>query len=85
MQMSSVTHEQAIACLTCGLAGNCPPNYFPQELGLWDRPCPQCGEMTVWVTEPREKDEPGEEEPMTDERAAAILAHARDIRSSAGE
>lgn len=85
MQMTSVTHEQAMACLTCGLAGRCPPNYFPQEPGLWDQPCPQCGHQAVWITEPSEKNEPGEEEPMTDEHAAEILASARDIRFSSKE
>ena len=55
--MDFKTHEQAMACLTCGLAGETPEAHFPQETGLWDRPCPNCGEMTVWVTEPRERKE----------------------------
>ncbi len=49
--VSAETHEQAMACLTCGLAGVTPPEHFPQEPGLWDTPCPQCGAPTVWVTE----------------------------------
>lgn len=44
--------RQAMACLTCGLAGVTPEDHFPQEPGLWDQPCPDCGAMTVWVTEP---------------------------------
>lgn len=50
--MTNETHEQAMACLSCGLAGFTPPESFPQAAGLWDRPCPKCGEQTVWVTEP---------------------------------
>lgn len=57
MKVSYATHEQAMACLTCGLAGETPENHFPQDDGLWDRPCPQCGAMTVWVTEVRERDD----------------------------
>lgn len=53
------THEQAMACLTCGLAGFTPEDYFPQADGLWDLPCPSCCEMTVWVTEIRERDSGG--------------------------
>jgi predicted RNA-binding Zn-ribbon protein involved in translation (DUF1610 family) len=53
--LSSETHEQAMACVTCGLAGMTPDDHFPQEPGLWDSPCPRCGAPTVWVTEPREK------------------------------
>jgi len=49
------THEQAMACLSCGLAGLVPPDHFPQEDGLWDLPCPQCGEHKVWVAPFREK------------------------------
>ena len=48
------THEQAMACLSCGLAGLCPPDSLPQADGLWDRSCPQCGEYSVWITEPME-------------------------------
>ncbi len=62
MTVRAETHEQAMACLTCGLAGATPPDHFPQEPGLWDRPSPQCGEQTVWVTEPRER-EPDERNP----------------------
>ena len=53
-KMTAETHEQAMACLSCGLAGLCPPDHFPQADGPWDRPCPKCG-GTVWVTEPYEK------------------------------
>jgi Zn finger protein HypA/HybF involved in hydrogenase expression len=56
--MTFVTHEQAMACMTCALAGFTPESHFPQEPGLWDQPCPKCGAMTVWVTEPRPR-EPG--------------------------
>lgn len=55
MNVSAETHEQAMACLTCGLGGVTPDDHFPQKPGLWDRPCPQCGQQTVWVTEVREK------------------------------
>lgn len=55
--MTSETHEQAMACLGCGLAGTTPPDFFPQEPGLWDQPCPQCGALMVWVTEPMRKEE----------------------------
>jgi hypothetical protein len=34
------THEQAMACLNCGLAGMTPEDHFPQEPGLWDPPLP---------------------------------------------
>lgn len=57
MDITAETHEQAMACLTCGLAGTTPADHFPQEPGLWDRPCPQCGEQTVWVTDIRLKEE----------------------------
>jgi len=56
MKMTTETHEQAMACLSCGLAGWTPDKHFPQSPGLWDRPCPQCGERTVWITETREKE-----------------------------
>lgn len=56
--MSAETHEQAMACTACGLAGWTPDNFFPQEPGLWDSPCPRCGEVAVWVTEPRTKETP---------------------------
>jgi predicted RNA-binding Zn-ribbon protein involved in translation (DUF1610 family) len=46
-----------MACMACGLAGMTPPDHFPQEAGLWDQQCPQCGEFMVWVTEPREKED----------------------------
>lgn len=46
-----MTKEQAMACTSCGLAGVVPDEHFPQVPGLWDRPCPQCGEQAVWVTE----------------------------------
>jgi hypothetical protein len=58
VSMNFKTHEQAMACLSCGLAGVTPEKFFPQEPGLWDQPCPQCGAMTVWVTEPRERTPP---------------------------
>ena len=54
--MTFTTHEQAMACLNCGLAGTTPEEYFPQADGLWDQPCPQCGADMVWVTEPRERE-----------------------------
>jgi hypothetical protein len=50
------THEQAMLCTSCGLAGMTPPDHFPQTPGLWDRPCPKCGYDSVWVTEPRLKE-----------------------------
>ena len=53
--VSAATHEQGMACLACELAGLTPAEHFPQEPGLWDRPCPRCGERQVWVTEPRLK------------------------------
>jgi hypothetical protein len=53
--MDFKTHEQAMGCLSCGRSGWTPESHFPQEPGLWDRPCPNCGQMTVWVTEPRER------------------------------
>ncbi len=56
MQMTSETHEQAMACLSCALAGMTPPEHFPQTPGLWDQPCPRCDQMRVWVAEPREKE-----------------------------
>ena len=56
MILSAETHEQAMACLECALAGFTPADHFPQEPGLWDRPCPRCGAMAVWVTEPRLKE-----------------------------
>jgi hypothetical protein len=51
--MTPQTHEQAMACLSCGLSGYVPDEHFPQEPGLWDRPCPRCDAMLVWVTEVR--------------------------------
>lgn len=63
MKMSPDTHEQAMACLSCGLAGFTPESHFPQVDGLWDRPCPGCGEMTVWITEPREREVAAMREP----------------------
>ena len=56
-EITFATHEQAMACLNCGLAGFTPSDYFPQEPGPWDRPCPNCGETRVWVTETRRKAE----------------------------
>ncbi len=53
MTMTALTHEQAMCCFNCALAGFVPPEHFPQVSGLWDRPCPQCGVNAVWVTEPR--------------------------------
>lgn len=50
MQISFETHQQYMACLNCGLAGYTPKEGFPQELGLWDSPCPRCDAPTVWVT-----------------------------------
>jgi predicted RNA-binding Zn-ribbon protein involved in translation (DUF1610 family) len=55
-KMTAETHEQAMGCLSCGLAGMTPDEHFPQSPGLWDQPCPQCGEHMVWVAEPREKE-----------------------------
>lgn len=56
MKIEDATHGQAMACLNCGLAGETPKDHFPQEPGLWDRPCPKCGHTEVWVTEIRERD-----------------------------
>jgi hypothetical protein len=53
--MTTATHEQAMACLTCGLAGGVPDDYFPMPPGLWEDDCPVCGAHTVWIAEPREK------------------------------
>ena len=53
--MTSDTHEQAMACTSCFLSGYVPPEHFPQTPGLWDRPCPRCSELAVWVTEVRER------------------------------
>lgn len=47
------THMQAMACTSCFLAGETPPEHFPQRPGLWEHPCPKCGENAVWVTPPR--------------------------------
>lgn len=47
--------EQAMACLSCGLAGMTPESHFPLPSGLWDQPCLQCGEQMVWVTDIRTK------------------------------
>lgn len=55
-RMTPDTHEQAMACLFCGLAGVVPAEHFPQEAGLWDSECPNCGERSVWVTEVRERE-----------------------------
>jgi predicted RNA-binding Zn-ribbon protein involved in translation (DUF1610 family) len=49
------THEQVMACLSCGLAGFVPESHFPLAPGLWDSPCPQCGAAMVWITEIREQ------------------------------
>lgn len=57
------THEQAMACLNCGLAGYVPEPHFPMESGLWDEGCPGCGAHMVWVTEVRRR----EQEPAADE------------------
>jgi hypothetical protein len=57
MQITPETHEQAMACLACGLAGWTPDEFFPQEPGPWDEPCPRCGANMVWVTEPRERED----------------------------
>lgn len=46
------THMQAMACTSCMLAGETPPDHFPQVPGLWPNPCPRCGEHAVWVTAP---------------------------------
>ncbi len=54
MTMTSETHEQAMACMSCGLAGIVPPSHFPLEPGLWENPCPQCEAETVWITDIRE-------------------------------
>jgi predicted RNA-binding Zn-ribbon protein involved in translation (DUF1610 family) len=56
MQVTYETHEQAMACLNCGLAGETPEHAFPQDDGLWDQPCPECGEHMVWVTQIRERE-----------------------------
>lgn len=48
--ITSETHEQAMACLSCGLAGLVPPDHFPLVDGLWDRSCPRCDKKTVWIT-----------------------------------
>ena len=55
-KISFAKYEQAMGCLSCGLAGFTPEAHFPQEPGLWDRPCPKCGEEAVWVTEVTERD-----------------------------
>lgn len=52
MKVTPETHSQAMACLACGLAGLTPPDHFPQESGPWDQPCPECGSLAVWVSEP---------------------------------
>lgn len=57
MRMTYATHEQAMACLSCGLAGAVPESHFPLEPGLWERPCPRCSAMSVWVTEVRAREE----------------------------
>ena len=56
MTITTATHTQAMACLNCGLAGETPPDHFPQKAGHWDDPCPNCGERMVWVTEPIERE-----------------------------
>ncbi len=56
MQIAYGTHEQAMACMTCGLAGETPDYAFPQDPGLWENPCPGCGELSVWVTEIRKRE-----------------------------
>lgn len=55
MTVTFATHEQGMGCLNCGLAGFVGEEHFPQEPGVWERPCPDCGMRTVWVTEPRER------------------------------
>jgi hypothetical protein len=55
--MTSDTHVQSMACLSCGLAGLTPADHFPQDDGLWDQPCPRCEQMMVWVTEPIPREE----------------------------
>lgn len=57
MKQTFATHEQAMACMGCALAGFTPEAFFPQEPGLWERPCPRCGEFTVWVTEVRSRED----------------------------
>jgi len=49
------THQQMMACTMCGLAGEVPPEHFPQVPGLWDRPCPRCTNRAVWVTQLRQR------------------------------
>jgi hypothetical protein len=55
-KITAETHEQAMACTKCFLSGFVPDEHFPQEPGLWDRPCTRCGEYAVWVTEIRESE-----------------------------
>lgn len=50
------THEQAMACLNCALAGFVPESHFPLEDGLWDQECPRCGAGMVWIAPVRRKD-----------------------------
>lgn len=54
--MTPETHEQAMVCTACALAGFVPSEHFPQTPGLWDQPCPQCNENAVWVTEVRPRE-----------------------------
>lgn len=66
MKITTETHEQAMACLACGLAGSVPESHFPLEPGLWDQPCPQCGMDMVWITEIRVREpETGTRSPAT--------------------
>ncbi len=59
-----MTEEQAIACLSCGASElitqdseRLPPGKWPAwEPMLQEFPCPKCGEVKVWATEPRETD-----------------------------
>lgn len=55
--MTPETHWQAMMCTKCALAGEVPPDHFPQTPGLWGQPCPRCNEDAVWVTEIRAREE----------------------------
>jgi hypothetical protein len=56
MQLKPETHQQIMMCLGCLLASEVPDEYFPQQEGLWDRPCPRCEKFLVWVTDAKARE-----------------------------
>lgn len=56
-QIRHQTHEQALMCLGCGIAGVVPPDRFPQLPGPSIRSCPICARHAVWIAEPSRLDD----------------------------